>query len=91
MTTGRLEYKKVLTLARPHPDMVVELHFAGEEHSLDPTPSHEFFAKIASSGAGVWVPASKLRTGDLVMSVKNTWLPILQISTSLHEETVYNF
>jgi hypothetical protein len=89
--TGKLGYKKVIGLAKPHSDKLLKLRFAGSTHSLDATPDHQFFAKPATGEAGVWAPATKLRTGDLILNVKGTWTKVTAISRVEDERTVYNF
>ena len=91
LQTKKLEYRKVIGLAQPHPDKLLELHLAGSAHSLNATSDHQFFAKTASGGAGVWAPATKLRAGDLVLNVKGTWTKVTAISNVDNTQTVYNF
>jgi hypothetical protein len=86
-----LEYKKVIRLAMPHPDKLLELRFAGVTQSLNPTPNHPFFVEVAGDDAGKWVPASQIKTRDSVLTRKGTWTKVIAIAPVENEQTVYNF
>ena len=91
MQTGKLEYKKVISLVRPHQDRLMELHIAGEPTPLRPTPSHPFFVKHAGKGGASWIKASELTIGDLIFTRKGKWAEITTISPIKDQQTVYNF
>jgi RHS repeat-associated protein len=89
--SGKLEYKKVISLTAAHLDNVLEVSVFGEPTPLRPTPSHPFFAKHRGENAGNWVKASDLRVGDLVLNATGGWSSVTQVSPVKQRDTVYNF
>ena len=91
LTSGKPEYKKVLGLTKPHPDNLLEVWFAGVARSLKPTKDHEFFIKRSRENTGGWVPAARIKAGDLGLTARGDWLKVISISPVDNEQTVYNF
>jgi hypothetical protein len=89
--SGKLEYKKVIRLAKPHPDKLLRIRIAGGMQSIEATADHRFFIELAGENAGNWVATSKIKPGDLVLGRKGTWTKVIAVSPVENEQTVYNF
>jgi RHS repeat-associated protein len=89
--TGKLEYKKVVTLVKPHQDGVIEILVSGEIKPLRPTGTHPFFVKRGGDTDGSWLPASAIRAGDHLLNKENVWVAVMRVSSKATVETVYNF
>lgn len=90
MATGKLEYKKVVALTRPHQDHLLELKIEGERAAIEATPSHPFWVKRGSSAAA-WVTAGKMQSGDEVLTEKGKWEKVTEDISLNKLATVYNF
>jgi hypothetical protein len=90
MSSGKLEYKRVVALARPHLDKLLELHVQGEAAPLRATPVHPFWVRRGSKVAG-WVEAARLQPGDLILTDSGKWNRVTAVSRLPGEQTVYNF
>ncbi len=89
--TGKLEYKRVAALARPHLSKVLEIHIAAEANALHPTPEHPFFVRRAGGSQADWVRAAEMQIGDSVLTSSGLWTEVLAISLVDKEQIVYNF
>jgi hypothetical protein len=89
--TGKLEYKKVTALTKPHLDKLLEMRLQGEIKPLHPTADHPFWVKRGGAKDGDWIEAGKMRTGDLVLSIQGAWRKVLSITLIPGQQTVYNF
>jgi hypothetical protein len=90
METGKLEYKKVTALTKPHQDTLLELKIDGERESIRTTPSHPFWVKHGDS-TPAWVKAGDMRLGDEVFTEKGTWETVNEDAPIAGQQTVYNF
>ena len=72
MATGKLEYKKVIALTRPHKDRLLALKFEGEHAAIRATPAQPFWIERAGH-APAWITAGKIRIGDEVLTEKGQW------------------
>ena len=90
-TSGKLEYKKVIRLARPHPDRLLRLRFAAMAQPIEATADHRFFVKGDGGEKPGWVAASQIKEGNSVLGRKGTWTKLIGVSPVETEQTVYNF
>lgn len=90
MATGKLEYRKVVALTRPHQDHLLELKIEGEHAAIEATPSHPFWVKRAGHAA-TWIPAGKMHAGDQVLTEKGIWEKVTEDVPLNRLATVYNF
>ena len=82
------EYKEVLEVYT-HPNNIDRLyHITINEKVLDVTASHRFYIK--RNNIQKWIPAYKLKVGDMVMYQDNTYHKITNITSSKSIKTVYN-
>jgi RHS repeat-associated protein len=89
--TGKIEYKLVSALTKPHQDKLLEMRVEGEAKPLHPTADHPFWVKRGSAKDGDWVEAGKMLVGDLVETIKGKWVKVLSITPIPGQRTVYNF
>ena len=84
--TGETGYKKVVNLFRNTTEELVHVKVDGTEEILC-TPGHKFFVE------GEWVPAEKLKTGDILTLSDGAHAEILSITIEKLETPVatYNF
>jgi hypothetical protein len=90
MASGKLEYKRVVALARPHVDKLLELRVEGEAAPLRATPVHPFWVRRGNNIAA-WVEAAELQPGDLILTDSGKWNRVTSVSRLQGEQTVYNF
>ena len=50
--SGKLEYRKVTALTKPHLDKLLEMRIEGERQPLRPTARHPFFVKRGDAKDG---------------------------------------
>jgi hypothetical protein len=86
-----MEYKRVIRLAAPHLDSLLELRVAGEADPLRPTSHHKFFVRRVAGKRGHWVEAGQIKIGDAILTANATWAKVLSISPIDGQQTVYNF
>jgi hypothetical protein len=90
MASGKLEYKRVVALARPHLDKLLELRVEGEAAPLRATPVHPFWVRHGNQEAE-WVKAAEIQSGDLILTDQGKWSRVTAVSKLHGEQTVYNF
>ncbi|PWT92835.1 MAG: hypothetical protein C5B54_02890, partial [Acidobacteria bacterium] len=88
--SGKLEYRKVVALTRPHLDNLLEIRVEGEQQTLRPTAKHPFWIKRGDK-TGQWVPAGRVQVGDRVMTPQGQWRTIAHVAPIEGQQTVYNF
>ena len=90
METGKLEYKKVIALTKPHKDHLLELTIEGERSAIRTTPSHPFWIR-RTDNAATWIPAGKMQRGDQVLTESGKWEKVTEDVSLDGVKTVYNF
>jgi hypothetical protein len=90
MSSGKLEYKKVIGLTKPHLDKLLDLRVEGEGQSLRPTPNHPFWVKRGDKAAD-WMKAGEMQIGDLVLTDDGKWNKVTATVPLDGQQTVYNF
>ncbi len=90
MDTGKLEYKKVIALTKPHQDKLLVLKIEGERTAIRTTPSHPFWVRHAGKAAA-WIPAGKMQVGDQVLTDTGKWEKVTEDSPLTRLAVVYNF
>jgi hypothetical protein len=90
-STGKLEYKKVTALTKPHQDKLLEMRIEGETKPLHPTADHPFWVKRGDAEDGDWILAAKMQVGDLVLSIEGMWRKVISITPLSGQQTVFNF
>ena len=88
--SGKLEYRRVTTLTKPHLDRLLELHIKGERKPLKPTLQHPFWIKRGDKEAD-WTKAGEMQVGDLVLTTKGKWREVTAIVPLEGQQIVYNF
>jgi RHS repeat-associated protein len=89
--TGKQEYEPVTALIAPHKDKLLQMRVEGEHDPLRPTTTHPFWVKRGDVDGGSWMPASQIRIGDRLLTLKGQWRRVTAIIPIEKEETVYNF
>jgi hypothetical protein len=89
--TGKLEYKPVTALTKPHQDRLFDMRIEGEVRPLHPTADHPFWVKHAGSDDADWVEAGKMQAGDFVQTIDGKWHKVVSIAPIPGLRTVYNF
>jgi len=89
-TTGKLEFKPVTALTRPHLDKLLELRVEGEDNPLRPSLEHPFRVRRGNAN-DAWIGAGKMRAGDLVQITDGNWRKVTAIKPVEGRQIVYNF
>jgi hypothetical protein len=80
-TASALARQQVTNVLHAQREEILALDFGDE--TIRCTPPHRFYT-------GTWVPAKKLRVGDVVLSRDNAWKALKQIGHEVESQPVFN-